>query len=356
MKKEKLLYFYTNPSTFVRKDIEFLSLNFRVISHEFHPRYKAYTPFLLLKQFFLLLWRLPAAKVIVCQFSAYHSLLPSFMAKLTGKPCLIIPGGSDCVSFPSINYGNFRKKLLGWFTRTSYHLATHIAPVHENMIDHDYTYSSDDFPRQGIRYFCPGLKTPISTIHNGYDAKKWFRNTEKVTNRFITVIASLRPCTLRLKGLDLILEIAARFPHCEFYIIGMDPAFGKGYPTNVKRLPFVKNELLIHHFSAAQFYLQLSMSEGFPNALCEAMLCECVPVVSNVGGSAFIVNDSGYVLEHRSADELSALIEKALIADKKALGEKARKRIAENFTEEKRCRELNSLVMAVAQISPAKGT
>ena len=38
------------------------------------------------------------------------------------------------------------------------------------------------------------------------------------------------------------------------------------------------------------------MSEGFPNALCEAMLSGCIPIVSNVGAMPKIVKETGYLL------------------------------------------------------------
>ena len=89
--------------------------------------------------------------------------------------------------------------------------------------------------------------------------------------------------------------------------------------------------------------MQLSLSEGFPNALSEAMLCECVPLVSNVGGMPDIIHDCGYLLKHKDQDELFKLIGSALKNDDlNGLGKKARKRIVDNYTFENRKNKLLS--------------
>ena len=57
--------------------------------------------------------------------------------------------------------------------------------------------------------------------------------------------------------------------------------------------------------------MQLSVSEGFGIALCEAMLCGCVPIVSNVGMLPSIAGKFGYVLETKNTEKLHSLVEVA---------------------------------------------
>ncbi len=345
MSMPKILYFYTRLSSFVQKDIDILSPAFDIEEFEFNAVPKSRTPFLFIKQLNFLLFNIRKSDIIICQFGGYHSLLPVLFAKLARKPSLIITGGTDCVSFPSINYGNFHKKYLGLFTKWSYNLASHISPVHESLLLRDYTYQDDDYPQQGLLFFCKGLRTPSTVIYNGYDPKKWFRNSEKIANTFLTVAAGIEPFTLKLKGIDMILEVAVRLPESHFTIIGVP----NGYPLNVKSknvttVPQVKNAELIDYYSRNEFYLQLSMSEGFPNALSEAMLCECIPIVSNVGSMAEIVGESGFILKRRDLNLFQSEIEGALKSNKKNLAAEARKRIANNYSEERRKSELHNLV------------
>ncbi|MEK6616904.1 MAG: hypothetical protein AABZ32_12500 [Bacteroidota bacterium] len=222
MKKE-ILYFCTAYSSFVNKDIAIFKKEFTVKSFLFGVKNKYLIPFSFVKQLFFILINIFKADVIVCQFAGYHSFLPAFFAKLFFKPSLIILGGTDCVGFPSIRYGNFQKKILSKFTKWSCQMASHLSPVHESLMLCDYSYQKKDFPKQGLLFFCPKLKTPYTVIYNGYDEKKWFRNSEKKKNTFITVAGGLgMPFTFQLKGIDLLLQIAPYFPDCEFTIIGAD--------------------------------------------------------------------------------------------------------------------------------------
>jgi glycosyltransferase involved in cell wall biosynthesis len=67
------------------------------------------------------------------------------------------------------------------------------------------------------------------------------------------------------------------------------------------------------------------------------MLCECVPIVSNVGGMTDIVADCGFILKTKDEQQLEELINQAINnVDLTNLGKKARERIKNNYTFEKR--------------------
>ncbi|MBC7696282.1 MAG: glycosyltransferase family 4 protein [Burkholderiales bacterium] len=339
--KAKLLYFHAGKSSFVNKDIEILHEKYTVLDFFFDTTNKKKYFSLFAKQVAFILTNIFGSKLFVCQFAGHHAFLPILFSKIFFKRSVIVAGGTDCVSFPSIGYGNFNNKLLTRTTAFSFKKCDLILPVHQTLVEYDYTYQNNDFKKQGYQFFIPNIKTHYQIIHNGYDSKKWFCDTEKEKNSFVTIGAGLDSrFGFNLKGIDLILEIASQFPHCTFYIVG-GLGIDKQTTANVKLLDKIPNNELRQFISNKQFYMQLSMSEGFPNALSEGMLCECVPIVSNVGGMPDIVKDCGYILKHKNISELYELVNGALNNfDLDKLGKKARKRVVENYTFEKRKEQL----------------
>ena len=343
--KLKILYFYTNWSSFVEKDVTILQSKHEVKLFEFKSSKKIYTPIAFLKQtvFILKNYRKPSGFVV--QFSGYHAFLPCLFAKIFKAPSIIIAGGTDCVAFPSIKYGNLRNNLLGKFTRWSYQLAKHISPVDESLVYYKYNYQNNDFLEQGIKAFIPDLKVPITVIHNGYDNTFYpKKDIQKQNNLFISVAAGItEKSRFDLKGMDLIFQMAHHIPEAKFIIIGSKTVPEK-IPENVKLLPFVPNKELINYYNQASFYLQLSMSEGFPNSLSEAMQCGCVPIVSATGAMPFIIENTGFVLKTKNLNDLIQLVQKAINSDIDALGKLASERININFTLKNRENKLLNLV------------
>jgi len=63
----------------------------------------------------------------------------------------------------------------------------------------------------------------------------------------------------------------------------------------IKFTGIVPDEELIKYYQKAKVY-QLSEYEGLPNALCEAMLCECVPAGTRYCGIPTAIGDTGMCL------------------------------------------------------------
>lgn len=340
-----ILLFYNHLSSFVKKDIEILSTQYQVKGHDFLPATKLQTTLSFLSQLFFIISNIGRVNLLVVQFAGYHSFFPAFLGWLFRVPCLIVVGGTDAHYFPGIGYGNWQKPVLKTFTALSFQLCSHIAPKHKTLMQCEYTYANNEPRQQGIYARLPKLKTPFTEITNGYDTVKWHCVKEKRKNTFITVSGAWEyHFQQKLKGIDLILEVAPQFPDCDFIILGVDSDSRIPVkPDNVRVLPAVRNEELIAVFSECEFYLQLSMAEGFPNSLCEAMLCGCIPIGSNVFSIPEIIGDSGFLLKNRNVDELENIIKTALSADKAALQSKARERIVMNYNLEVRKQKLLEL-------------
>jgi glycosyltransferase involved in cell wall biosynthesis len=268
------------------------------------------------------------------------------LSSISAKKNIIILAGYDCYSFPSINYGAFTKRVLGKVVAWSCRNASHLIVVHESMINSEYSYDQLSNKRQGIRYFVPNLKTSITPVYYGYDTSAFYRKKlERSKNSFVTLAAGISGSLFFRKGIDLIIEVAQRLPNCKFTIIGTSQPEHVHLPDNVEVLPPVPHNQVNDYLNRYEFYLQLSMAEGFPNALCEAMLAGCIPIGSGVFSIPFIIGDSGFILEKKDVNELAELCTKAIShPDKAELSKRASERIANNFPSLRRKQALINII------------
>lgn len=343
--KPKLAYIFPALSTFVRKDADILRNNYDVVMRQFAPPAKILLPLFLLRDFLTLPFLLMQAEKVVCQFGGYHTVLPVFWSRLLRKPCAIVLGGYDAVALPEIGYGAFANKWMRRAVIYSYRRASLLLPVHRSLMMSESVYGGVS-RKQGVLHFIPALKTKTKEIPNGYDPAVW--PLEKETSRefmAVTVASGLEEERRKiLKGIDLFLEVAEKLPGHRFMVIGGKPAH---CPANVICLEEVRNEELPGYYNNARLYMQLSLSEGFPNAMCEAMLCGCMPVVSAVASMPEIAGDTGFVLPAKNAADLVQWIQ-SLPNDHSVTGSfSARKRIEENYTLERRRKELLEAIGAM---------
>jgi len=334
-----IIYTYPIATAFTHRDMEMLSPHLAIKALTFtHDPLKL--PFYFILQFFQLLFFLPKTSKYLCFFAGYHSVLPVFFGKFFGIKVYIQSGGTDAMNMPEINYGNFRKKWLRMATVYSFKNCSMILPVAESLVACDYTYDSRINRRQGLKNLIPDLQTPIRVVHNGFDAGFWTDdNQPKQPFSFVTVAVGISQANrAAVKGIDLILEMARRFPDYSFTLVG-DPNF-KCALSNVTVMGKLTPVQLMRQFSNHQFYLQLSTSEGFPNALAEAMLCGCIPIGSAVGAIPEIVGNAGFVLPDKNPELLQELFLQLAKADLNQLRTAARERVKIHFSYEKRQRSL----------------
>lgn len=331
-----ILHVHPGRTSFVAKDARLLAAHFTVVDRPSVWRKKWQTPFLMLEQALRIAFD-PRWDAIVVQFAGFHSLLPAWIARIRRRPCLIITGGMDCVSFPSLHYGNFARQPLAWATRASFRSCTQILPVHRSLMRSRNTYQRNDPVDQGVLSFMPDLIKPTTEIFNGYAADRWPLSTRPRPIDVITVASNdRRPSSLQLKGVSMLMRIAHTRPHLRFRVIGLRGERLADAPANMEFLPPVANNELPDHYGQAKVYAQLSLSEGFPNALCEAMLCGCTPLVSEVAAMPMIVDGIGQVVHTQDVGPAALALD--LVLERAANGPDgaARARIAHNYTEDRR--------------------
>lgn len=349
MEKPHLLCFYVHRSSFVARDIELLSPYYTIHEFDFATRLKASLPFKFLQQAWFLLRYRHRAVASLTIIAGYVSFLPAFFDRFLGLRSVIVLGGTDSTCFPSIGYGNYSRRLMGACTCWSLRWSSYLAPVYTTLEHSDYIYDPSGAPYQGFRQFCKPVHTPVVEIWNGFTAEEWpMRVGEPPKAHFITIIANLDSYRkYMLKGVDLIVEAARRLPEASFTIVGSTraPRWIPSELTNITLHPPTDRQGLIALLHRHRFYLQLSLSEGFPNALCEAMLCGCIPICSAVAAMPFIVGDTGYLLERKDPEVLVNLLRSAL-EDTERTGELARARVASTFPPALRRERLRALIDA----------
>lgn len=195
----------------------------------------------------------------------------------------------------------------------------------------------------------------VFTIYNGVDlaladlaeARNSFREEHGLdsASHLVTTIANIR----RIKGLDTLIEAAAivrrQFPSILFVIAGAinEPGYFEELKLLVKDLALEQNIQflgVVHDvfplLKASDLFCLPSRTEGFSNALLEAMACGLPCVATRVGGNpeAIIHGENGYLVPSDDPAATANFIISVLDDPETAmqLGRAARKTVISRFT------------------------
>ncbi|MBC8525484.1 MAG: glycosyltransferase [Candidatus Cloacimonetes bacterium] len=332
MKRKILLFIKKANSSFVLQDEKILNKYFKVKIIEY-----GYQPGLMtirnqIRLFGWLLKNIWSAKFIYIWFADYHSFLPVLFGKIFKKKSFLVLGGYDVTYIPEINYGSFSNPLRTFCTKFSIKNTTLNLPV-------------SDYIEKEVLEKIPNADTKI--VYTGHSKDKFVPSDVIKQKIVLTVGGANSYQRIKIKGIDFFLEVAKKIPEYNFIAIGIGKhaiTYLKNIPSNFSILGKVEQNELLANYQKAKVYTQFSMREGLPSAVCEAMLCECIPVGFNNGGIPIAIGDCGFIIKEQNIDKAVELIKKAMISDK-SLGEKARQRIMNNFSLEKRNKELFKLIM-----------
>lgn len=328
--RPRMLFVYKDFSQFVRKDFATLSDSFEVIRIRSSFE-KSISSFFSagLKQFFSLIWYIWNSDVIFCWFADYHSLLPALFSRLASKPFYLVLGGYDVTHIEALNYGSFNRRFRGFCARYSMRHARMNLPVARSL---------------GIEARERAGEIPVTVLPTGYDPAIYLPG-EKKEKMILTVSMINSRQRFMVKGMDRFVELARHLPEMSFVVIGVDAEGEKlieDAPKNLKVLPPFDHADLLDWYGKARYYAQFSRSEGLPNAICEAMLRNCIPLGVKVGGIPEATGAIGIMIDQWDPKVMAEKVRS--FKDTASHSVLARERIIKHFHINRRERELLDLM------------
>ena len=320
VKKPKILFVCPYFSSFIQIDLDLLKKHFDVkIGH--------YTS----------IWSIPKilrgvmwSDLTFSWFADTHAFWAVLLSKLFRKKSIVVASGYSVANMPEINYG-----LI-----ISPKSARRVKYVLENA---DKVLAVSEFNKKEILKYVDNKN--IRLIYHGVDYNK-FKPQRKKEDKLVITVGNVRNSTLKRKGLETFVISAKFLPHIEFVLIGkhLDDSIRhlkSIAASNVKFTSFISDEDLLRYYQRAKVYVQVSAHEGFGLSLAEAMLCECIPVVTERGAIPEVAGDTGFFVPYGDPEATAEAVKEALNSNK---GKEARKRIKNMFPIEKRDKELKEVI------------
>jgi glycosyltransferase involved in cell wall biosynthesis len=261
--------------------------------------------------------------VVVCWFASAYAFIAVAVARMTGIRTCVIVGGVDAAKDPEFGYGIWLSRWKSKLVRYVFRHATRILVVDQSLKESAIRLAEYDGGN-------------IQVLPTGYNSSFWRPVGEKEPV-VLTVAVAQDVVTLRRKGLDTLVDAARLLPGVTFSVVGTDEKLLRQLnpPMNVKCFGKIPREDVIHFYQRAKVYCQPSRREGLPNALCEAMLCGCIPVASAVNGIPTAMGDTGFLIEPGDPEGLASTLRHALTCGEND-SMKVRARIVALFPMEKR--------------------
>jgi len=269
--------------------------------------------------------------IVIAWFASVYGAFAALIAALFGKRSVIIVGGVDVAKEREYGYGLWLSPWKSWLVANALRRADKVLVVDESL-KHDVVeragYGGDN----------------IEVLPTGYDETVWYPIGKK-EQVVLTVAAVQTMERFMVKGIDLLIETARKLPEVTFLLVGVERELigGTTLPPNLELIPPVGQTELLSYYRKSKVYCQPSRREGLSNTLCEAMLSGCIPVATDVGGSAKAVGEMGVIVSPNNPEELSDGIRRALLMPQRT-GEQGRERIISLFPKSRREQRLLQLM------------
>lgn len=183
----------------------------------------------------------------------------------------------------------------------------------------------------------------IRVVPLAFDDRKFTPGESK--DGSVTTTAYVRRDNVERKGLRSFVRAARLLPDTRFYLVGKALDDSVDYlrdeaPPNLTLTGWLDERRLIERLQRTSVYVQASSHEGFGSALAQAMLCECVPVVTRLGALPEVVGTAGIYIPGNRPEDIATGVVAAL--KQPDLGREARKRVSSQFGLAPRQRDLRA--------------
>ena len=275
--------------------------------------------------------------IVYTWFASTYAAAAVASARVLHRRSVIAIGGADVAGIDEIGYGIW---VSPWKSR----LVSYALKKADMVLAVDPFLKEEAIRRAGY----DGRN--IEYLPTGYDSTFWSPGGER-TNSVLTVAVCDSEARMRVKGVDLLIDTVRCLPGTKFLLIGIQEPHASLLralaPGNLEIRGRVSREELLALYRGSRVYCQPSRLEGLPGSVCEAMLCGCVPVCTDVGGMRTPVSGHGFLVPWGDPGTLAAAITEAM-AGPPAGGLGGRESIASRFTLERREQGLVRLIGGLA--------
>ena len=324
--KKKILFLSAYNSSFVRNDRDILERFADVTTISIPIKRNIFTIVSLAYKVFVGVCK---NDIIYCWFAELPAYISVFFSKLLHKKSIVVIGGYEVANVPGIKYGGMLnpknvKKVRYILHNTDITLA--VSKSNKKEIE-------DNF-----------ITKRLQLVYNGVQTESFYPQGDK--KDIVITVGNVTRETLQRKGLETFVKSAALLPDTKFILIGKHFDESSEYLSsiasdNVIFTGFVNDNELLKYLQEAKVYVQVSAHEGFGISLAEAMLCECIPVVTSCGALPEVAGASAFYVPFNDPTKTAKSIQDAL---NEKTGEQFRKHILNNYSLRSREEQLRKLI------------
>jgi len=324
----KILFVHCGLESYVAKDLSILSKVYKTqVIH-----------FIGLKDVFKIFKGVICCNLTFSWFGNFHAFWAVIFSKLLNKKSIVVSGGGEVVYMPELSYGTLSYWWKAWCPHVVFRLCDIILCVSKYNLMETST-------NLNIK------KSKIKLLYHGFDLD-YLRKDPKIKKKdFVVTIGYINKEYYGRKNYEIIARTAEKIPNKRFVFIGRiddKKVFNslRKISDNIEFKGQVSEQLLIQLLSQAKVYLHLSNHEGFGCSIAEAMLCECIPVVSNCAAIPEVVGNTGFYVRDFEPNNVAEKILEAM-SQPQDRGLRARERIKTHFSLEKRKIDLLQIVESI---------